>query len=196
MMRLGARRLMSDTAAVEVPAKLFGIHARYASAAFVAASKANVLPKVESELLALKDVLAKNATLASFVANPTISRDKKAEAIEKLFADSSHVTKNMLETLASNARLGEVGKVIDAYATLMKAQRGEVDAVITSAIELDKTQVGAIEKALKSHLKKGEKVKVSTTVNPSLLGGFTVQLGDKYLDLSAASKINAIQRSL
>ena len=53
-----------------------------------------------------------------------------------------------------------------------------------------------ISAALKPHLKQGETVKLSAKVDPSLLGGLTVQIGDKYLDLSAATKIGAISRAL
>ncbi|KAJ8603710.1 hypothetical protein CTAYLR_000197 [Chrysophaeum taylorii] len=194
--RVGARRFLSE-AAVEPPIKLFGIHARYASAAFVAAAKADQLDRVESELLAFKSVLGKDEKLASFVENPTISREMKIDAVDKLLGSRVHmITKNTLETLAANARLAEVEKVIDAYATLMKAQRKEVDAIITSAEPLTPSETSAIKNALKPHLDEGETVVVTTEVKPSLLGGFTVQIGDKFLDLSASSKIAALQRAL
>merc|ERR1719201_3365420 len=135
-------------------------------------------------------MLAKDQALAGFVKNPTIPRAEKVAAVEKLFDGSkaSSITVNTLTTLAANARLGEVDKVIEAYATLMKAERKEVDAVITSATELTAAQ--------KPRLKQGETVKLSAKVDPSLLGGLTVQIGDKYLDLSAATKIGAISRAL
>lgn len=196
--RAGARRLLSSAAAeVEVPVKLFGMHARYATAAFVAAAKDKAQARVETEFMAFKDVLGKSAALATLVENPTIAREKKVAEVGSLLGDKVHyVTKNTLETLAANARLAEVEKVIDAYATLMKAHRKEVDAVITSATALTKAQESAISNALKQHLEEGNKVVVKTRVDPSLLGGITVQVGDKFMDLSARSKISSIQRAL
>eukprot|EP00631_Chrysoreinhardia_giraudii_P004060 CAMPEP_0197414594 /NCGR_PEP_ID=MMETSP1170-20131217/1280_1 /TAXON_ID=54406 /ORGANISM="Sarcinochrysis sp, Strain CCMP770" /LENGTH=203 /DNA_ID=CAMNT_0042941317 /DNA_START=49 /DNA_END=660 /DNA_ORIENTATION=- len=198
--RVGGRRLLSTAAAtetVELPVKLFGIHARYASAAFVAASKAKSLDTVESELLAFKSVMAKNATLASLVENPTIPREKKVAQVGALLGNkTSYVTKNTLVTLAANARLGEVDKVIDAYATLMKAHRKEVDAIVTSAEPLTKKQHKSVTEALGKHVDPDQKVIISTKVDPSILGGLTIQIGDKFLDLSASSKIGAIQRAL
>jgi len=178
--------------------KLFGIHARYASAAYVSAKKSKATAAVEKELMAFSAAIDKSAPLREFVKNPTISRDEKIAAVEKLFEGSkaTHFTKNTLTALAANARLGEVDKVIDAYVTLMKAERKEVDAVITSATELSKQQTAKIAKALEPHLGAGEKVKITTAVDPALLGGLSVQIGDKYLDLSAASAINSISRSL
>merc|ERR1719188_160972 len=152
-----ARRFATE-AAVEPPVKLFGIHARYASAAYVSAAKQGKTAQVEGELLALAATLEKDAAFAAYVKNPTIPRDAKVAAVEKLFSGSSAstVTVNTLSTLAANARLGEVDKVIDAYATLMKAERKEVDAIITSATELTAAQTKKISAALKPHLKQGE----------------------------------------
>ena len=193
-----ARRGLAAEAAAEPPVKLFGIHARYASAAYVSAAKGGKTAQVEGELNALAATLAKDQALAGFVKNPTIPRAEKVAAVENLFDGSkaSSITVNTLTTLAANARLGEVDKVIEAYATLMKAERKEVDAVITSATELTAAQTKKISAALKPHLKQGETVKLSAKVDPSLLGGLTVQIGDKYLDLSAATKIGAISRAL
>jgi len=196
---VAGRRMFSESAAksVEVPLKLFGIHARYATAAFVAASKAKVLPQVEMEMLAFKDNLQKSKELANYVENPTISREAKISAMEALAGDNfSHITKNTLVTLAANARLAQVDKVIDAFSSLMKAHRKEVDAVITSAEPLTKAQTRAISSALTPHIKQGEKVVLSTKVDPSILGGLTILIGDKFLDLSAAAKIAALQRAI
>ena len=191
-------RALSSAAATEPPVKLFGIHARYASAAYVSAAKEGATKKVEDELTAFAASMEKSEELAGFVKNPTIARDTKVAAVEKLFEGSktSHFTINTLVALAANARLAEVDKVIDAYSTLMKAERKEVDAVITSATELTAAQTKKISKALEPHLGAGETVKLTTEVDPALLGGLTVQIGDKYLDLSAATKIAAISRSL
>ena len=133
-----------------------------------------------------------------FVKSPTIARDEKVAAVALLVEGSKarRFTAKTLTALAANARLSEVDKVIDAYSTLMKAERKEVDAVITSATELTAAQTKKISAALKPHLKQGETVKLSAKVDPSLLGGLTVQIGDKYLDLSAATKIGAISRAL
>mmetsp|Transcript_8024 Transcript_8024/g.26302 ORF Transcript_8024/g.26302 Transcript_8024/m.26302 type:complete len:116 (-) Transcript_8024:270-617(-) len=109
--RILGRRFLSTPAAAAagaaknpvVPLKLFGIHARYASAAYIAGSKAGKLAQVESELLAFQMAVKKSAQLGSFVKNPTIARDVKVAAIAKLYETSkntTHVTKNTLAALA------------------------------------------------------------------------------------------------
>ena len=175
-----ARRGLAAEAAAEPPVKLFGIHARYASAAYVSAAKGGKTAQVEGELNALAATLAKDAALSGFVKNPTIPRAEKVAAVEKLLRVQQGLVhhREHAHDARGERRLGEVDKVIEAYATLMKAERKEVDAVITSATELTAAQTKKISAALKPHLKQGETVKLSAKVDPSLLGGLTVQIGD------------------
>ena len=71
-----------------------------------------------------------------------------------------------------------------------------MDAVITSADPLTKKEITALTAALNGHIAAGEKINLKTAVDPSLLGGLTVQIGDKFLDLSASAKIAQLQRAL
>jgi len=177
------------------PVKLFGVHARYANATYAAASKQGLLAEVETELLGFKTVLGKNKAFGDFLGNPTVPRGDKVSSIEKIFEGdkTSMITQNLMSTMAANNRIAEADKVVDAYVTLMKAQRGEVDAVVTSAAPLTKAQTKKVTEALKTQL--GD-VSISTVVDPSILGGVTVQVGDKFMDLSVSSKINSYARAL
>ena len=179
------------------PIKLFGIPARYANATYTAASKAGSLEKVETELLAFKAVMEKNAGFGDYLSNPTVSRDAKVSAIDKVFEGdkTQAVTKNLMMTMAANARLADAGKVADAYSELMQAKRGELDAVITSAVALTKAQEKKVTEALKAQAG-GKAVSITTAVDPSILGGLTVQIGDKYMDLSVKSQIDKVTASL
>ena len=178
------------------PIDMYGTAARYANATYIAASKAGVSEQVESELQAVQQTANTNQAFADFLDNPLISRDDKAKQIQTLFAGSgvSQVTLNLLDTLAGNARLNETGKIVEAYEKLMKARRGEVEATIISADPLTKAQTEAISSAMKSQVSGDGKVILSTKVDPSIIGGLQVQIGDQFLDLSVASKIDALKR--
>jgi len=177
------------------PIDIHGLHARYANATFTAASKASLLDKVEQELLAIQQTASTNAAFASFLENPLISRNDKTKYVTDLLAKkTSPITLNLMTTLAGNARLAEVPKVIDAYVKLMKAKRGEVEVTIISADNLNKGQMEAVTTAMKNQVPAGSKVLLRTKVDPTLLGGLQVQIGDKFLDLSVKSRIDAISR--
>lgn len=184
-----------STAEHKPPIDIHGLHGRYANATYTAASKASALPQVESELLAIKQTIDTSAAFKLFLDNPLISRDEKTTKItDMLKSKTSPVTLNLMTTLAGNARLNETGKIIDAYVQMMKATRGEVEATIISADPLTKAQTDAVANAMKGQVGAGKKVILSTKVDPSIMGGLQVQIGDQFLDLSVGSKIDAISR--
>lgn len=199
-LRTATRRTMARTMATETahkpPIGLHGLHARYANATYTAASKASILDKVESELNGIKLTASKSPAFASFLENPLISRDQKEKTVKDLLKGKvSDVTMNLMLTLAGNARMAEAPKIADTYSQLMKAKRGEVEATIISADELTKAQLDTVANAMKSQVGKDKKVILSAKVDPSILGGLQVQIGDQFLDLSVGSKIDAISRT-
>jgi F-type H+-transporting ATPase subunit O len=188
-------RTFATDAAHKPPLDLYGLHARYANATYVAASKAGTLDKVETELLALKQTAASTPAFASFLENPLISRDAKEKQIKSLLAKKTTLTTlNLMTTLAGNARLAEMPKIAETFEKLMKAKRGQVEAVIISAEPLTKQQTDAVTAAMKSQVEKGQQVVLSTKVDPSIVGGLQVQIGDQFLDLSVSSRIDEIGR--
>lgn len=191
------RRGMATEAAHRPPLDLYGLDARYANATYTAASKANCLEKVETELLAIKQSAENSKEFASFLENPLIGRDTKAQQVADLLGGKvTPVTLNLMTTLAGNARLNNVPGIAYAYVKQMKAKRGEVEATIISADPLNKTQTAAVSEAMKSQFPKGAKVVLKTEVDPSIMGGLQIQIGDKFLDLSVGSRIEEVGRTV
>lgn len=176
--------------------KVHGLAGRYANATYVAASKAGSLEKVEQELLALQETAAKSPEFAAFLNNPLIPRDQKATEVAKMTEGKfSTLTTNLLTTLAGNARLSELTKVASTYERLMRAKRGEVDAVLITAEKLSDKQAQSIADAVtKGRTGSNQKVVLKTKVDPSILGGLQVQIGDEFLDLSVRSQVEEIAR--
>ncbi|CAM9583341.1 unnamed protein product [Chrysoparadoxa australica] len=118
--------------------------------------------------------------------------------MEKIFDSkkTSDITKNLLITLAANARLGDINQVVSAFGQLMRAQRGEVDAVVTTAEALTGAQQKTLTAALNAHVGAGKTVAMELKVDPSLLGGITVHIGDQVLDLSIHTKIEKMKATL
>jgi len=174
---------------------LHGIHARYANATYVAASKASLLDAVEQELAAVKLTAKNSPTFQSFLDNPLIARDKKETMVADMFKGKvSNITLNLMLTLAGNARLAEASKISDTYSQLMKAKRGEVEATIISAEPLSTAQMNTVAAAMKNQVGKDKKVILSAEVDPTIVGGLQVQIGDQFMDLSVGSKIDSISR--
>jgi len=184
--------------AAKLPKSLYGVHGRYASALFVSASKANALDAVESELGNFVGHATDNATFASFLRNPTIPKQSKKADIDAILSKGkfSDTSKSFFGVLAENGRLGEIEKISAKYTELMQAHRGEVAAVITSADALSAAQVKQLESSFASFLEPGQKIIADYRVNPDILGGLTVQIGDKFMDLSLATKVNRMHKVL
>ena len=177
------------------PIKLPGLHGRYANATFISASKHGHLSKVESELEAIKNVSASNPAFSSFLLDPTVGPAKKDEIIRSILGSNvTSTTTNLMSALAGNARLGETGKVAEAFGELMKARRGEVAAVVTTAKKLDKGSLSSIAKALEKKVGAGKKVDLTAVVDESIMGGVVVQIGDEMVDLTVKARIEEVGR--
>lgn len=194
--RVGVRAF-SDPGSHRPVISVHGIPARYANATYMAASKANVLDKVEGELNGLSAAATQSPAFAAFLDNPLIPRDAKSKQIAALLKEKkvSDITVNLCTTLAGNARLSELTKVATTYGQLMKAKRGEVDATIISADPLSKNESDQIAAAIKASGKGAKEVIITTKVDPSIIGGIQVQIGDQFLDLSIKSRIEEISRT-
>jgi F-type H+-transporting ATPase subunit O len=198
MLRTGLQRLSARSFSTAVEHRpvltLHGLHARYANATYIAASKAGLLDRVESELNGLAAATKTSPSWAGLLENPLISRNDKVDAVTSLKDKMSLVTTNLLVTMAGNARLNELTKVVSTYHQLMKAKRGEVDAKIISAEPLSAAQLKAVQAAMASQVAKGQTVIIEAVTDPSIVGGLQVQIGDQFLDLSVKNRIEEISR--
>jgi len=186
------RRTLSTKASHKPVITIHGLHARYANATYIAASKASKLDQVEAELKGLAAGAIKSPAFANLLNNPLISRTDKVAAVSSLDDKLNHITRNLLVTMAGNARLSELPKVVSTFEQLMKAKRGEVDAKIISAEALSAAQQKSVQAAMQSQVSKGKKVVIESVVDPSIVGGLQVQIGDQFLDLSVKSRIEEI----
>ena len=140
-----------------------------------------------------------NPQFATFLNNPTIPRASKSADIKAILAKGkfSATTGSFFSVLAENGRLGDTTKIADKFSELMRAHRGEVKAIVTSADSLTKAQLKSLEASFKStFLSGGETLIMETKVDPDILGGLQVQIGDKFMDLSLATKVNKMHKVL
>lgn len=192
------RRLSTAALPDEPPVQMYGIAGRYANALYVAAAKKKQLLEVEADLKVIGETVTASPVLKNFVMDPSISRSAKVTGMMSLASDAGacESTKNVLASLAEGGRTTELLKVIDMYSSLLTAAKGEVDAVITSAQTLDAAEMKEIQDSIKGFLPAGSKVSMTSKVDPSLVAGITIMLGDKFIDLSVASQIKRLQSML
>ncbi|XP_002730685.1 ATP synthase subunit O, mitochondrial-like [Saccoglossus kowalevskii] len=176
---------------VKPPIQIYGIGGRYAHALYSAASKEKKLDQIETDLKTVKKLLDSDKKFAEFVRDPTLNKRIKKEALTGVLQKQNcqQVTVNLFELLAENGRLKKITEVLNAFGRIMSAHRGEVVCVVTTSQALDDKELKSLQEAIKSFLKKGESLKLDVQVDPKILGGMVVNIGDKYVDMSTATKI-------
>ncbi|MGN3973568.1 F0F1 ATP synthase subunit delta [Tsuneonella sp. SYSU-LHT278] len=169
---------------------------RYASALFELASEAGTVTAVESDLDTLAAALAESADLRALTTNPEIGRKAQGAAIEAVATalGLSDLTKKFLGTLAKNGRLSHLADMVRAFRTIAAAQRGEVTAEVTSAHALTDAQIDQLRQKLTQ--REGRTVKLSTKVDPDLLGGLVVTVGSKRIDGSIRTRLNSLAQAM
>jgi len=179
-------------ALVRAPVAVYGIEGRYATALYSAAHKQKALDAVEKDLVAFSDVLKKDSRLAEFLYDPSVQKSIKNDGIIGV-ADKmklNPLSKNLLLAVAENNRYSFLPAISSAFSTIMAAHRGEVVCEVTTAKALDAGMAKEVEGALAGFLKKGEKALITYKVDASIIGGMVVSIGDKFCDMSMATKLN------
>ncbi|CAD5207665.1 unnamed protein product [Bursaphelenchus okinawaensis] len=194
MKRAFATSASVATQAVRAPIQTYGIEGKYASSLYTAAFKNKSLDTVDKDLQKVKDLYTKSPEFKAFVQNPTLKRNQKKSAVEAILKKTgvSSEIQNFCGVLAENGRLANLQAVISSFETIMRAHRGELAVDVVSAEKLNSSQESALRDALQKHVKSGQKLTLNFQVKPSIIGGLVVTIGDRYVDLSVASKIKKL----
>jgi F-type H+-transporting ATPase subunit O len=179
----------SSTALVTPPVPVFGLEGRYASALYSAAAKQKKLDAIDADFQKLDRLFSKDKSLGDLFRNPAVTREQRVAMINELGV--SDMTRSTLELLVDNRREKRLGKFVTVMTRLMAANRGELLCRVITAKPLDDKSRAELDSVLKQFSKKGEKVSVETSIDPTIMGGMIVEIGDRYIDMSIASKIKA-----
>jgi len=169
---------------------------RYARSLHELAAEAGKVDAVEAALGDFETLISESAELKRLIESPVFSADEQAAAMDAILAKANMepLASNFMHVVARNRRLFALPAMIRAFRDIAARERGEVTAEVTSAAELNATQ----EKQLKATLKEvaGKDVKLSVTVDPSILGGLIVKLGSRQIDTSLKTKLSSLKLAL
>ncbi len=182
---------MENSAAIQ--ASLAG---RYASALFDLAAEHGTVTSVEADLDRVEAALGESGDLAAMIRHPRVSRAAQATAIDGVAGvlGLTALTRNFMGVLANNRRLGDLPSIIRAFRAIAAAQRGEMTAEVTSAHALSDAQLAELKDRLTA--REGRTVKLSTKVDPELLGGLVVTIGSKRIDGSIRTRLNSLAQAM
>merc|ERR1712183_1243768 len=168
---------------VKTPIPLFGTAGAYCEALYSAASKNENKECVANDLKVFGNLL-KNRTVSDYMTDPFIkSADKLGVLNEAAGSDMIETSVNFFALLAENNRLGMLGEVGEMFTRLLSAAKGEVPIQITTAEELSESQREDVTAAVSKFLKEGQVAVLNEKIDPSILGGMIVGIGDKFIDM-------------
>ncbi len=173
-----------------------GVAERYAKALFELAVEAKTIPQVEKDLDQLSSLVNESSDLARLVRSPVFSASDQERAMSAV-ADKAGITGivgNFVRVLAGNRRLFILPGVISTFKALAAKERGEVSAEVTSAEPLSDKNIAALKDALKASI--GKDVTLTTTVDPTLIGGLIVKVGSRMIDGSLRTKLNSLKLAM
>jgi len=182
--------------AVKVPLQMHGLEGRYAHAIYSAAAKNNQLDAVDKDFQGILNILKSQTKVNDVLKNPLLTKEQRTNAVNELAVKkgANQLTVNTLTLLADNGRLGRLQSVAKSFCELMRAHNGEVTAAVTTAKSLSAAELKELTTVLTAFLKKGNKLQLETKVDPNVIGGMVVVLGDRYIDLSISSKLNTFEK--
>jgi F-type H+-transporting ATPase subunit delta len=148
------------------------------------------------QLIEFREAYAESPELRNFLASPAVDREAKHGVIEKLVArlGASKIVRNMLFVVADRARMHLLPEIVEAFQEVIRRRQGISEAEISSAIELSAVQKA--EFAFTLERMTGQRIEAKYSLDPNLLGGAVVRIGDAIYDGSVRNRLNQMRSKL
>lgn len=168
---------------------------RYAKALFQAAQDKGLVAETETQLKLIVDVIESDADFRAFLVAPNITLETKKQTLQKAFgAEASPIVMNAVNLLIERGREGELEAVLAAYLQVAGEALGRTDAHVISPTPLGEEEKAKLAERFGALL--GKQVRITNAVNPELIGGLTVRIGDTLYDGSLKGKLERLEKTL
>jgi len=166
----------------------------YARSLFEVAQEGDKLDKVREQLGEFADALGESREMQQFFFSPYFSSQEKREGLEKVVTGAEPEFLNFLGLLIENHRMPVLFRVRGAYETLWEEENRLLPVHVTSAVELDRKTVKEIGDRIAEQT--GRKVDLSATVEPEIIGGIVVRVGNSVLDASIRNRLEQLRKQV
>jgi F-type H+-transporting ATPase subunit delta len=165
---------------------------RYAQAAFSIAREQGTIATWRAELGDVASVLSESQ-LAPVLADAKVPLETRLGMVERTLSVSPLVL-NLAKLLVSKGRSLDARAVADAFTRMADESEGIAHAHVTTAVELSPQQLSDLTARLSQSM--GKRVATTATVDPSIIGGVVVRVGDKLVDGSVRTRLKTLRREL
>jgi F-type H+-transporting ATPase subunit delta len=166
----------------------------YARALFEAAKDDGVLDRVHEELGQFADALDEDRNLQVFLFSPYFSSEEKKDGIRRIVSDADERLLNFLELLAERHRMPALFRIRRIFQDLWADENKLLPVTVTSATELDTGLVDDIGKRIEEQT--GRRVELSSNVDPDVLGGLMVRVGNMVLDATVRNRLEQLRKQV
>ena len=166
----------------------------YARALFDVAKDNDVLDRVHDELGEFADALNEDRNLQVFLFSPYFSSEEKKDGVRRIVSDADERMLNFLELLAERHRMPALFRIRRAFDAMWADENKLLPVTVTSAVELDEELVTSIGKRIEEQT--GREVELSSKVDPDVLGGLQVRVGNMVLDATVRNRLEQLRKQV
>jgi F-type H+-transporting ATPase subunit delta len=166
----------------------------YSRSLFEVAKERDVLDRIHDELGQFADALDESNDLRVFFFSPYFSSQEKKDGIRRLVEDADENFVRFLELLAERHRMPAIFRIRSEFSRLWRRENKLLPVSVTSAVELDNELVEGIGKRIEEQT--GQRVDLSSRVDPDVLGGLVLQVGNMVLDASVRNRLERLRKQV
>lgn len=168
---------------------------KYGRAIYEIAYEQKSLEKFEEDLKLISSTIEESEELRGFLHHPLLTKDAKKETIQKLFEGKvAPVVLQFCYVVIDKDRFDYLSQMVDVYTALAHEGMGVEEALVTSAFPLSEEQAASLKAKLAEMT--GKKIIMKQKVDSALIGGFTVQIGDRLIDGSVARQLQTLKAKI
>jgi F-type H+-transporting ATPase subunit delta len=171
------------------------ISVRYAKALYLLGKEKNLLLQIRNDIVLIHETMKAIPDFRSVIESPVIKPSEKIKAVNGIFKGRVQViTMNFLNILIKNKRENSLEGVCRNYIDIYSRELGIKTAVITTVVPVDDTIKKMVTELLAREFK--AKIEIETRLNPEILGGYVLKVGDQQYDASVANSLRKIKQAL
>ncbi|MDB4516250.1 ATP synthase F1 subunit delta [Crocinitomicaceae bacterium] len=170
------------------------VAARYAKALLELAIENKKVDSVAGDMHFLLQTNNETKDFELLISSPIIQADKKISVFKMIFEQFEDITLSFLELLTNNGREAYLPVIAVEFEAQVKAYKGIVPITLVSAIPLEASTKEAILAKVRGSVK--GTLEVTEEIDPSIIGGFMVKMGDTRIDASVSSQLNKLKQRL
>jgi len=166
----------------------------YARALFEVAVEHDSLDEIREQLDMFADALNENRQLASFFFSPYFSAEEKKDGLARAVTDANPAFANFLQALIERHRMPAIFRIRVEFGALWDEARRLLPVQITTAVKLDSKTVDELSKRIGDQVDRT--IVMSTEVDPQILGGVTLRVGNVILDASIKTRLEQLRKQV